>query len=168
LDGPRGGLRPLRALPHTLLYADDEAGAATLRASLLAARAGASALRRVVLIDDYTLCRERMRTQLTQSFGGEPNLHELLCEIAQVGGQHGEHLLVAAGVTYADDNLLRALDAGRAGLLLWPGRYDPGTRLLGVALPLADQRDSDQPPGRALLVRDEERELVQLAQSDAA
>lgn len=121
-----------------------------------------------MLIDDYTLCRERMRAQLTQSFGSEPNLHELLCEIAQVGGQHGEHLLVAAGVTYADDNLLRALDAGRAGLLLWPGRYDPGTRLLGIALPLADQRDSDQPPGRALLVRDEEHELVQLAQTDAA
>jgi len=121
-----------------------------------------------VLVDDYTLCRERMRAQLTQSFGGEPNLHELLCEMAQVGGQHGEHLLVAAGVTYADDNLLRALDAGRTGLLLWPGRYDPGTRLLGVALPLADQRDSDQPPGRALLVRDEERDLVQLAQADTA
>lgn len=166
LDGPRGGLRPLRALPHTMMYANDETGAATLRAGLLAARTGEPALRRVVLIDDYTLCRERMRAQLTQSFGGEPNLHELLAEIAQVGGQHGEHLLVAAGITYADDNLLRALDAGRAGLLLWPGRYDPGTRLLGVALPVADQRDSDQPPGRALLVRDEERELVQLAQAD--
>ncbi|MCS6882006.1 MAG: FtsK/SpoIIIE domain-containing protein [Oscillochloridaceae bacterium] len=167
LDGPRGGLRPLRALPHTMLYVDDEAGAAMLRASLLAARAEAPARRRLVLIDDYTLCRERMRAQLTQNFGGEPNLHELLTEIAQVGGQHGEHLLVAAGVAYADDNLLRALDAGRAGLLLWPGRYDPGTRLLGVALPLADQRASEQPPGRALLVRDEERELVQLAQADA-
>jgi len=168
LDGPRGGLRPLRALPHTTIYADDEAGAAALRARLLAARADVPAVRRVVLVDDYTLCRERMRAQLTQSFGGEPNLHELLCEMAQVGGQHGEHLLVAAGVTYADDNLLRALDAGRTGLLLWPGRYDPGTRLLGVALPLADQRDSDQPPGRALLVRDEERDLVQLAQADIA
>jgi len=168
LDGPRGGLRPLRALPHTALYADDEAGAALLRASLLAARASAPAPHRIVLIDDYPLCRERMRAQLTQSFGDEPTLHELLGEIAQVGGQHNEHLLVTAGITYADDNLLRALDAGRTGLVLWPGRYDPGTRLLGVALPLADQRDSDQPPGRALLVRDDERELVQLASADVS
>ncbi len=167
LDGPRGGLRPLRALPHTAAYADDEPGAAKLQLALIAARAEQRPLRRVLLIDDYTLCRERMRSQLTPSYGGEPNLHELLCAIAQAGGQHGEHLIVATGITYPDDNLLRALEAARVGLLLWPGRYDPGTRLFGITLPLADQRDAEQPPGRALLVYEEERDLVQVARADA-
>lgn len=104
-----------------------------------------------------------MRGQLAQSYGGAPNLFELLCEIAQVGGQQGEHLLLAAGISYADDNLLRALDGVRAGLLLWPGRYDPGTRLLGVALPLPEQRGAHQPPGRALMVREDAQQIVQLA-----
>ena len=162
LDGPRGGLAALRELPHLAHYADDDSAAAALNAALRELREPGAA-RRLILVDDYTLCRERMRAQLAQSYGGEPNLFGTLCEIAQVGGQRGEHLLLAAGITYADDNLLRALDAARSGLLLWPGRYDSGTRLLGVALPLADQRGAEQPPGRALLVREDEQRLVQMA-----
>ena len=164
LDGPRGGLAALRKLPHLAHYADDDSAAAALNAALRELREPGAA-RRLILVDDYTLCRERMRAQLAQSYGGEPNLFGTLCEIAQVGGQRGEHLLLAAGITYADDNLLRALDAGRSGLLLWPGRYDSGMRLLGVALPLADQRGAEQPPGRALLVREDEQRLVQMARA---
>jgi S-DNA-T family DNA segregation ATPase FtsK/SpoIIIE len=132
-----------------------------LGAALLAAR-GVAGPRRLILIDDYLLCRERMRGQLSQSYG-EPTLFDILCEIAQIGGERGEHLMVALGSAYPDDSFLRALDAGRAGLLLWPGRYDGGTRLLGVPLPLPDQRGADQPPGRALLVADDEQRLVQIA-----
>lgn len=162
LDGPRGGLLPLRELPHVAHYAADEAGAVALCEALLAARATAS-VQRLILVDDYTLARERLRGQLAQSYGGAPNLFELLCEIAQVGGQQGEHLILAAGISYADDNLLRALDGGRAGLILWPGRYDLGTRLLSVALPLPEQRGAHQPPGRALMVREDAQQIVQLA-----
>jgi S-DNA-T family DNA segregation ATPase FtsK/SpoIIIE len=161
LDGPRGGLASLRQLPNLALYANDEAGAANMHEALLAARA-AGGTRRLILVDDYSLCRERMRAQLTQSYGS-PSLFDTLCEIAQLGGQHGEHLLLATGTTFADDNLLRAMDAGRAGLLLWPGRYEGGVRLLGVPLPLADQRGADQPAGRALLVCEDEQQLVQIA-----
>lgn len=167
LDGPRGALLPLRELPHVARYAADEAGAAALAEDLLAARAD-GATRRLVIVDDYHLARERLRGQLAQSFGGPPNLFELLCEVAQVGGQLGEHLALAAGVSYADDNLLRALDSGRSGLVLWPGRYDPGTRLLGAPLPLADQRGAHQPPGRALLVGEDDQQLVQIALSGGA
>jgi S-DNA-T family DNA segregation ATPase FtsK/SpoIIIE len=71
--------------------------------------------------------------------------------------------LLAANISYADDALLRGLDGGRSGLALWPGRYDGGTRLLGVDLPLADQRNADQPPGRAVLVQEDDVSIVQIA-----
>ncbi|WP_254150986.1 FtsK/SpoIIIE domain-containing protein [Candidatus Chloroploca mongolica] len=163
LDGPRSNLSALRELAHTRFYADDEHGAGALSIDLIAARMAASPPRRLVLIDDYNLCRERMRAQFAQSYGGSPNLLDTLGEMIQVGGRYGEHLLLAASVAYADDNLLRALDAGRSGLIFWPGRYDPGTRLLGITLPLSDQRSAEQPPGRALLVREDEHQLLQLA-----
>jgi S-DNA-T family DNA segregation ATPase FtsK/SpoIIIE len=159
LDGPRGGLAGLRELPHLGHYADDEQGAAALRGALAGARRRPS---RLILVDDYTLCRERMRGQLSQSYG-EPNLFEALCELAQVGGERGDHMALAATLSYPDDNLLRALDGGRSGLLLWPGRYESGTRLLGAALPLPQQRGADQPPGRALLVCEDEQRIVQIA-----
>jgi S-DNA-T family DNA segregation ATPase FtsK/SpoIIIE len=161
LDGPRRGLAALRELPHLALYAHDEAGAAALEAALLADR-DAGGARRLILIDDYLLCRERMRGQLTQGYGA-PTLFDTLCEIAQLGGERGEHLLVAMAGAYPDDNFLRALDGARAGIVLWPGRYDGGTRLLGVSLPLAEQRGAEQPPGRALLVADDEQRIVQIA-----
>ena len=163
LDGPRGALQALREWPHTAHYAADEAGAAALAEALCTARQSGTTARRLVLLDDYNLCRERLRNQLVQSYGGAPNLFDTLCELAQVGGQHGEHLVLATGSTYADDNLLRALDGGRAGVLLWPGRYEPGTKLLGTTLPLPDQRNGEQPPGRALLVSEDEQQLVQIA-----
>jgi S-DNA-T family DNA segregation ATPase FtsK/SpoIIIE len=164
LDGPRGGLRSMEALPHLALYADDEAGAAELAALIGAWPAHRpTGGRLLVVIDDYVLCRERMREQLTQSYGTEPNLLQRLNDCAQAGAQHGVHLLLAANISYADDALLRALDGGRSGLALWPGRYDGGTRLLGVDLPLADQRNADQPPGRAVLVQEDDGSIVQIA-----
>jgi DNA segregation ATPase FtsK/SpoIIIE, S-DNA-T family len=164
LDGPRGGLRQLAELPQLAVYAHDAGGAADL-AALIAAwpthRQSDGKL--IVVIDDYLLCRERLREQLTPPYGSEPNLFQRLNEAAQAGGQHGVHLIVAANLSYADDALLRTLDDGRSGLAFWPGRYDGGTRLLGVDLPLADQRHTEQPPGRALLVREDERRIVQVA-----
>ncbi len=165
IDGPRGGLATLGNLPHLTHMVTDEASATALGAALAAERAPGAAMRRVILIDDYTLCRERMRGQFTQSYGA-PNLFAMLCEIAQLGGQRGEHVILATASSYADDELLRALDAGRAGLILWPGRYDPGTRILGVSLPLSDQRWAEQPPGRALLVGDEDPQIVQVARTE--
>lgn len=120
-------------------------------------------VRALILIDDYTLCRDRAREQLSAGYGGERTLLDRLCAIAQLGGPPRTHLLAAAGISYADDNLLRALDGSRSGIILWPDRYEGGTRLLGVALPRADQRGADQPPGRALLVGDDEQLVVQVA-----
>ncbi|PDW03432.1 FtsK/SpoIIIE domain-containing protein [Candidatus Viridilinea mediisalina] len=165
IDSPRGGLRMLRSLAHCAHYANDDASAAALTTALAAARSGGAPARRIILLDDYTLCRERMRGQLAQNYSGPPNLLDALLELVQLGGQHGEHLLLAAGMSYPDDALLKALDGCRAGLLLWPGRYDPGTRILGTNLPLTEQRDAEQPPGRALLVREDQRQIVQIAMS---
>jgi S-DNA-T family DNA segregation ATPase FtsK/SpoIIIE len=164
LDGPRGGLQHLAGLPQCAVYAQDEACAADL-AALIAAwpehRQGDGKL--IVLIDDYGLCRERLREQLSQPYNGEPNLFQRLNDVVQAGGRHGVHLVVAANLSYADDSFLRALDGGRSGVALWPGRYDGGTRLFGVDLPLADQRNAEQPPGRGLLVREDERLIIQVA-----
>lgn len=120
-------------------------------------------VRTLILIDDYTLCRDRAREQFSAGYGGERTLLDRLCAIAQLGGPPRTHLLAAAGISYADDNLLRALDGSRSGIILWPGRYEGGTRLLGVALPRPDQRGAEQPPGRALLVGDDEQLVVQVA-----
>ncbi len=165
LDGPRGGLAALRELPQTRHYARAEQGAEALIAAVADLReTPGSAKHRLIAIDDYTLCRERLRDQLTPSYGPEPNLLANLCDLAQSGGPQGAHILLATTMTYADDALLRALDGGRGGIVLWPGRYEGGTRLLGVSLPLAEQRDAEQPPGRALLVREDAWAIIQIAQ----
>ncbi len=163
LDSPRAGLADLRDLPHTTHYARAEQGATDLIAAVAQLRLAPPGPRRVIVIDDYTLCRERMREHLTPSYGADPNLLANLCDLAQSGGMQGVHILLTTTLTYADDALLRALDAGRTGIILWPGRYDGGTRLLGISLPLAEQRDAEQPPGRALLVHEESQVLVQVA-----
>ncbi|NNJ12400.1 cell division protein FtsK [Chloroflexales bacterium ZM16-3] len=164
LDGPRGGLAALRDLPNTTHYARAEQGADTLIAAVAdLRRARDPGPRRIIAIDDYTLCRERLGEQLGQSYGPEPNLLAHLCDLAQSGGQQGIHILLTTTMTYVDDALLRALDGGRGGIILWPGRYDGGTRLLGVGMPLAEQREAEQPPGRALLVRDDEQAIIQIA-----
>lgn len=164
LDSPRGSLADLRDLPHTRRYARAEQGADALAAAVADLRAApAPGPRRLIVIDDYTLCRDRLREQLAPSYGTAPNLLANLIDLAQGGDQGGAHILLATTGTYADDGLLRALDGARSGLILWPGRYDGGTRLLDIALPLADQRDADQPPGRALLVSEETRAIVQVA-----
>jgi S-DNA-T family DNA segregation ATPase FtsK/SpoIIIE len=165
LDSPRGGLADLRDLSQTVCYARGAEGAAALVAAVAdQPDASGSERHRVIVIDDYSLCRERLRDQLAQSYGPEPNLLAALCDLAQGGGQPGTHILLATSLAYADDALLRALDGGRNGLILWPGRYESGTRLLGVSLPLAEQRDAEQPPGRALLVQEDSLAVVQIAQ----
>lgn len=162
LDSPRRSLERLCTLDLPAYYAHDAERAGELARRLSEPR---RTRRRLLVIDDYTLCREQFRDQLSQIYSGEPNLYELLNNTAQLGGAEGVHLLIAASLSYPDDSLLRNLDGGRNGLVLWPGRYDPGTRLLGVGLPLADQRDAEQPPGRALLIREDEQQLIQVARS---
>ncbi|MEI7772886.1 MAG: FtsK/SpoIIIE domain-containing protein, partial [Chloroflexales bacterium] len=164
LDGPRGGLAGLRELPQTTHYARAEQGVDPLIAAVAGLRgAPASSRRHLIAIDDYALCRERLRDQLAQSYGPELNLLANLCDLAQSGVAQGVHILLATTMVYADDALLRALDGGRCGAILWPGRYEGGTRLLGVGLPLAEQRDAEQPPGRALLVREDAQATIQIA-----
>jgi S-DNA-T family DNA segregation ATPase FtsK/SpoIIIE len=164
LDSPRGGLASLRELPHTTHYARVDQGANELIAAVAGLRSAAGGgARHLITIDDYTLCRDRMRGQLAPSYGPEQNLLANLCDLAQSGGHQGVHIVLAATIAYADDPLLRALDDSRGGIILWPGRYDGGTRLLGVSLPLAEQRDAEQPPGRALLVHDGAQAIIQIA-----
>ncbi|NJN15022.1 MAG: hypothetical protein HC822_01275 [Oscillochloris sp.] len=160
LDGPRGSLAELCELAHTELYAQDNIGAGEL-ARLLQSMPN-TPTRRLLLIDDYHLSRERLRDHFSQSYG-EPNLLSLLLEAAQIGFRSGVNLLISADIGYADDQLLRTLDSSRSGIILWPGRYDGGTKLLGVSLPLAGQRNAEQTPGRALLIRDGEQRIVQVA-----
>ncbi len=162
IDGPRRSLNQLRALAPTIRYIADEAGLAALNAELSALRRETTN-RQLLIIDDYHLCRERWRDHFTQSYSATPNLFNQLVELAQTGNEPF-HLIIAAGISYADDPLLRALDGARNGIVLWPGRYDTGTRLLGLNLPLPDQRHSEQPPGRALLVNgDDEPVMIQVA-----
>ncbi len=162
IDGPRRSLNRLRALTPTMRYIADEAGLAALNDELSALRREATN-RQLLIIDDYHLCRERWRDHFTQSYSTTPSLFNQLVELAQTGNEPF-HLIIAAGISYADDPLLRALDGARNGVVLWPGRYDTGTRLLGLNLPLPDQRHSEQPPGRALLVNgDDEPVMMQVA-----
>lgn len=162
IDGPRRSLSQLRTVPQTVRYIADEAGLIAFSVELTELRHHPTE-RYLIIIDDYHLCRERWRDHFTQSYGPTPNVFNQLVELAQTGDEPF-HLLIAATISYADDPLLRALDSARNGIVLWPGRYDTGTRLLGLNLPLTDQRTFEQPPGRALLVSgDDEPVMVQLA-----
>ncbi|MDW8404722.1 FtsK/SpoIIIE domain-containing protein [Chloroflexus sp.] len=162
IDGPRRSLSRLRTLTPAIRYIADETGLIALSTDLTTLR-HETTKRHVLIIDDYHLCRERWRDHFTQSYSATPNLFQQLVEIAQTGNEP-MHLIIAAGISYADDPLLRALDGARNGIVLWPGRYDTGTRLLGLSLPALDQRQIEQPPGRALLVNgDDEPVMVQVA-----
>jgi len=162
IDGPRRSLHHLRTLPQTVRYVADESGIVTLSSELVGLRRDPTTCY-LIVIDDYQLCRERWRDQFSQSYSATPNLFQHLVEIAQTGNEPF-HLLIAASISYADDPLMRILDGARNGLILWPGRYESGTRLLGLSLPLIEQRNSDQPPGRALLISgDEEPIVIQVA-----
>ncbi len=162
IDGPRRSLHSLRALTHPHRYVDGERELATLSAELADWRRHPFD-HTLILIDDYHLCRERWSEHFSQSYGATANLYSHLIELAQTGAEPF-HLLVAADIPYADDPLLRALDGGRNGIVLWPGRYEAGARLLGLSLPLLEQRNLDQPPGRAVLVNgDGEPLMVQIA-----
>lgn len=161
IDGPRRSLSQLQQLP-IVRYIADEAGLNALNdeLSMLTQRAMYQYL---LIIDDYHLCRERWRDHFTPNYSSVPNLFNQLVELAQTSDE-SFHLLISAGISYADDPLLRALDGARNGIVFWPGRYDTGTRLFGLSLPMVDQRQLEQPPGRALLVNgDDEPRMIQVA-----
>ncbi|WP_298817503.1 FtsK/SpoIIIE domain-containing protein [Chloroflexus sp.] len=162
VDGPRRSLSRLQTLTPTARYVADETSITALNDEFMDLRRKADR-KYLLIIDDYHLCRERWRDHFTQNYSTTPNLFSQLVELAQTGDE-SLHLFVSAGISYADDQLLRALDGARSGIVLWPGRYDTGTRLLGLNLPLTDQRQLEQPPGRALLVNgDDEPQMIQLA-----
>lgn len=133
IDGPRRSLHHLRTLPQTVRYVADESGIVTLSSELVGLRRDPTTCY-LIVIDDYQLCRERWRDQFSQSYSATPNLFQHLVEIAQTGNEPF-YLLIAASISYADDPLMRILDGARNGLILWPGRYESGTRLLGLSLP---------------------------------
>lgn len=162
VDSPRGGLRAFETAATRVVYAQTAAQLAALVEQLALP---STTRQRLLVIDDYTLQRDVAREQFSPSYSGERNFYTLLNDIAAGNNNAGMHLLVAANCAYPDDGPLRALDQLRNGILLWPGRYDGGTRLLGVALPLETQRTSEQPPGRALLVREDELQVIQVARS---
>ncbi len=89
-----------------------------------------------------------------------------MSDLAISGAENGIHLLIAAQITYADDNLLKRLDESRTGIILWPHTYDPGTKLLGISLP-SGERGAELPPGRAFLIQEDSQQLVQLAYGEA-
>lgn len=159
IDGPRRGLRALRGLEHVEKYAQTEDEVKALVSDLSSVNGGKP--RWLIVIDDYDLCRAQMSNQFL-SFSDTPNLYSLLRNVAG-GGHVGMHMLIGSGSAYADDEILRALDNSRNGLILWPGRYESGTRWLTQSLPLKDQRTAHQPPGRALLVREDALAIVQIA-----
>jgi S-DNA-T family DNA segregation ATPase FtsK/SpoIIIE len=167
---PRRGLRAFQELPHTEAYAATRAEVQALAASLERRLDGpaAGAPRLVVVVDDYDSGHKNMEDQFRASYDG-PNLYSLLKRIAGEGGEHGVHLLVAANLRYAEEagEVVSALDAARNGVILWPHKYDGGTRLLDVALPWGD-RDATLPPGRALLVHEDACALVQVAMQPRA
>lgn len=167
VDPHKGGMAGLRELPHVAQYASTEAEIAALAGVLDALRAGSTdGIHRVVVVDDYNLGRTSMKGQFAPSYSGETNLAAALDSLA-MGGEHGVHLIVAANIAYAEEGVLKRLDEARSGLVLWPNRYDPGTKLLGVTLPVGE-RGAEAAPGRALLVREGEQQLVQIARTSEA
>ncbi len=163
---PRRSLRALRELPHTACYAEteDDVQQVVERLDRLVNHADAGPHGRwIVAVDDYDLGYRQMERQFRSVFD-QTNLFSLLKRVAVDGDAHSVHLLLAANVKFPEEagEVTKTLEAARHGLILWPHKYDGGTRLLDVALPVGD-RNADLPPGRALLVREESSVLVQVA-----
>lgn len=165
IDGPKRELRVVRDLPHVESYVQNETEIKGIVSHLISLRRERNEVRRwIIALDDYHLSVDTMKNQFKPTYGDEANLFGALCDLATLGGQYGVHLVIAANISYAgSDALLNTLDQGRNGLIMWPGRFEGGTKFLGVALPREDQRDVEQPPGRALLVREETLSIVQVA-----
>jgi DNA segregation ATPase FtsK/SpoIIIE, S-DNA-T family len=115
-------------------------------------------------VDDYDIGYRQMEGQFRPSYDQDANLFGVLKRLAAESEASGPHLLIAANVKYPEEagDVIKTLEAARNGLILWPQKYDGGTRLLDVALPVGD-RDTDLPPGRALLAHEDSSMLVQVA-----
>jgi S-DNA-T family DNA segregation ATPase FtsK/SpoIIIE len=115
-------------------------------------------------LDDYDIGYKQMESQFRSSYEQDANLFSVLKRLAGESEERGPHLLIAANVKYPEEagDVIQTLEAARNGLILWPHKYDGGTRLLDVVLPVGD-RDAEQPPGRALLVREDSSVLAQVA-----
>jgi S-DNA-T family DNA segregation ATPase FtsK/SpoIIIE len=162
---PRRSLRALSSLPHTERYATTEAEIQEVVELLqkIVERPEAGQQRWIGAIDDYDIGYKQIESQFRSPYDGT-NLFSTLKRLAAESGGQGIHLVIAANVKYPEEagDVVKTLEAARNGLILWPHKYDGGTRLLDVALPVGD-RDSDLPPGRALLVREDSSVLVQVA-----
>ncbi len=166
LIDPRRGLRALGALPHTAHHATTEADMQPVVETLrqVIDQPGDGQQRWVVAVDDYDIGFRQMEGQFRSSYDNDANLFSVLKRLAVESKASGPHLLIAANVKYPEEagDVIKTLEAARNGLILWPHKYDGGTRLLDVALPVGN-RDTDLPPGRALLVHEESSVLVQVA-----
>lgn len=171
IDSNRRGLRAFADLPHTEIYAVTEADVAAVVEGLEQIQTPSNGLaprHRVIVVDDYDIGYKNMESQFRSSYGGT-NLFSVLKRVAIDGGECGMHLLVSANIQYPEEvgEVVKTLDAGRNGLILWPHKYDGGTQLLDVRLPVGE-RDGEQPRGRALLVQEDMQVLVQVALAPAA
>jgi DNA segregation ATPase FtsK/SpoIIIE, S-DNA-T family len=164
IDGPRRRLAAVRSRPGVRHYITTDQEAARFAAELDPHRPAHGTALTVILIDDYPQTREHLREQLGSAYPAENSLSARLTAIAG-SPTRGCHLIVAGTITYCDDPLLRTLDAGRHGVLLWPHRFERGTRLLDTGLPLTLQAEHEPPPGRALLIADDEQRPLQLAEA---
>ena len=166
VDGNRRGLRTLKSLPHTEAYAVTEAEIEELvqRLEQLHVAPGADAARRrIIAIDDYDIGYKNMESQFKSAWD-QTNLFSVLKRLAAEAGESGMHLLIAASIQFPEEagEVVKTLDAGRNGLILWPHKFDRGTRLMDVELPIGE-RDSTQPRGRALLVQEDQSMQAQVA-----
>ena len=166
VDGHRRGLHGLQSLPHTEAYAVTEAEIQELvqrLEQLHESSSGATACRWVIAIDDYDIGYKNMESQFKSAWD-QTNLFSVLKRLAAEGGEYGMHLLLAANIQFPEEagEVVKTLDAGRNGLILWPHKYDRGTRMMDVELPIGE-RDSTQPRGRALLVQEDQCLQAQIA-----
>jgi S-DNA-T family DNA segregation ATPase FtsK/SpoIIIE len=158
-------------LPHTALYAvaESEMQNATDELQRLLDQSGAPDLYRwMVVVDDFDIGYKNMESQFRSSWD-KPNLFGALKRVVNEGGERGIYLTVAANISYPEEagDIIKTLNAGRNGLILWPHKYDNGTRLLDIRLPIGE-RDGEQPRGRALLVQEDLSVLVQVALASEA
>jgi S-DNA-T family DNA segregation ATPase FtsK/SpoIIIE len=158
----RRGLRTLKGLPHTEIYAASEADLAEV-VKLFAHLPPTPTQRWVIAVDDYDMGYKNMESQFRAAWD-QANLFSVLKQVMNEGAEIGMHLLIAANAKYAEEagDIVRGLDAARNGVVLWPHKYDGGTRLLDMALPLGE-RDAHLPPGRAVLIHEDDQALIQTA-----
>lgn len=166
IDVHKRGLEPYRVLPHCAHYASTEEDVQEVTSLLDSIRQNNQGCRWIVILDDYNIGRTTMKSQFTQDWSNSNNLFGVLSNLATVGSELGIHLIVAANLEYAEEGIIKSLDEGRNGIILWPHRFDSNAKFLGVTLPVGE-RGVEQPPGRALLVEEDEQLVVQIAKLPA-